>query len=142
MGIKELRETIRQLAERENVAVLVSSHLLAEMEMMCDRVGIINKGRMVSIRKLADGDVQNRWFEVDKADQAYTVIRTKYPHAVLAVTEKTLKVQADPQMTALINEALVQAGIAVYGITAESRSLEDLFMEDTENEISGQINLE
>lgn len=142
LGIRELRETLRYLAGQERVAVLVSSHLLAEMEMMCDRVAILSKGQMVSVRSLTVGAVQNRLFEVDQPDQAFAIIHQKFPDALLQVTEQTLKIQADSQMTALINEILVKAGISVYGITIENRTLEDLFMEDTEDAGSRPINLE
>src|SRR5690625_4260366 len=43
-GIREIRQYIRQLATKENVAVIISSHLLSEIELMCDRIGIIKKG--------------------------------------------------------------------------------------------------
>ncbi|HPT88124.1 MAG TPA: ABC transporter ATP-binding protein [Bacillota bacterium] len=142
VGIRELRKTLRYLAEREKVAVLVSSHLLAEMEMMCDRVGIISKGRMVSVRNLEGDDIKNRLFEVNLPQQAFDVIHEKFPEVDLEVTKRVLKIQADAQMTALINESLVKAGIAVYGIAAENRRLEDLFMEDTDDALSGPINME
>ena len=48
-GIKELRDILKKLAHEENVAVLVSSHMLAEMELMCDRVAIIDKGTILHV---------------------------------------------------------------------------------------------
>ncbi len=59
MGIKELRDTLRHLAEKEGLAVLVSSHLLSEMELMCDRVGIIDNGKIIDIKTLKDIKKQN-----------------------------------------------------------------------------------
>lgn len=53
-GIKELRETLRELAHREGVTVFVSSHLLAELELMCDRVGVIDRGRVIGVGSMAD----------------------------------------------------------------------------------------
>lgn len=54
MGIKELRETLRDLAEKEGLSVMVSSHLLSEMELMCDRFGIIDGGKMIDIKTIGD----------------------------------------------------------------------------------------
>lgn len=54
MGIKELREMLRELAQKEGLSVLVSSHLLSEMELMCDRFGIIDSGNMIGIKTLED----------------------------------------------------------------------------------------
>ena len=51
-GIKELRDILKKLAHEENVAVLVSSHMLAEMELMCDRVAIIDKGTILDVKPI------------------------------------------------------------------------------------------
>ena len=51
-GIKEMRELLRSLAENNGLTVFVSSHLLGEMQQLCDRVGIINKGRVVTVKTL------------------------------------------------------------------------------------------
>ncbi|MCL2204174.1 MAG: ATP-binding cassette domain-containing protein [Defluviitaleaceae bacterium] len=53
-GIKELRDMLKALAHTEQVGVFVSSHLLAEMQLMCDRVGIISNGKLVDVRPVAD----------------------------------------------------------------------------------------
>lgn len=53
-GIHELRDYLRQLVEKENISVLVSSHLLAEMEIMCDRVAIIQNGELLDILAIED----------------------------------------------------------------------------------------
>lgn len=50
MGIKELREMLRKLADETEIAVLVSSHLLSEMELMCDRFGIIDEGEFIGVK--------------------------------------------------------------------------------------------
>ncbi|PNB76793.1 ABC transporter ATP-binding protein, partial [Pseudomonas sp. FW305-BF6] len=48
-GIRELREFIHMLVKQHHISVFISSHLLSEIEMICDRVGIINKGKMVRV---------------------------------------------------------------------------------------------
>ena len=53
-GIHELRNHLRTLAREENIAVIVSSHLLSEMELMCDRVGIIQNGKLVRIQDMKE----------------------------------------------------------------------------------------
>ena len=53
-GIREIRAYIRKLAAEEGVAVIVSSHILSEMEMMCDRIGIIKNGEIISIQTVND----------------------------------------------------------------------------------------
>ncbi len=53
-GIREIRAYIRKLAQEEGMAVIVSSHLLSEMEMMCDRIGIIQSGKLVDVQQVRD----------------------------------------------------------------------------------------
>ena len=53
-GIHELRNYLKKLAHEEGVAVFVSSHLLSEMELMCDRVGVLQNGKLVSIQSIKD----------------------------------------------------------------------------------------
>jgi len=53
-GIREMREYLRGLAKNENTAVIVSSHLLAEMEMMCDRIGVIKDGKLIDVKEKSE----------------------------------------------------------------------------------------
>ena len=53
-GIKELRDILKKLAHEENIAVFVSSHMLAEMELMCDRVAIIDRGSVIDIKPIEE----------------------------------------------------------------------------------------
>lgn len=53
-GIREIRQYIRRIAHEENLAVFVSSHLLSEMQLMCDRIGIIQHGRLIRVEKIQD----------------------------------------------------------------------------------------
>jgi ABC-2 type transport system ATP-binding protein len=55
-GIKQLRDIIKDLAHNQGVGVFVSSHQLAEMQLMCDRVGIISNGRLVDVRPVSNAD--------------------------------------------------------------------------------------
>ena len=53
-GIHEFRAHLRMLAEKENVAIMISSHQLSEMELMCDRIGIIQNGKLIDIQTVND----------------------------------------------------------------------------------------
>lgn len=57
-GIREMRQLVRKLAAEEGIAVMVSSHLLAEMEQMCDRFGVVTEGRLRTTFALADFQTQ------------------------------------------------------------------------------------
>ena len=53
-GIREIRDHLRMLAREKDMAVIVSSHLLSEMEMMCDRIGIIQNGKLIDVQLVED----------------------------------------------------------------------------------------
>src|SRR5690606_35182661 len=53
-GIRELRDYLRRLAEKERTAVVVSSHLLSEMQLMCDRVAILRGGKLIEVRRMSE----------------------------------------------------------------------------------------
>ena len=53
-GIRELRDYLRKLTQEEGISVVVSSHLLSEMELMCDRVAIIQNGKLIDVRLIKE----------------------------------------------------------------------------------------
>lgn len=130
-GIRELRDYLRHLARNEGTTVFVSSHLLSEMELMCDRVAIIQEGRLIDVRSI-NGNEQHEektemLFEVDRpADAAATL-----GGAVQRTESGGIIVQAGREEAADINARLVAAGIRVYGIRSMTKSLEDQFLEVT-----------
>ncbi|WP_313998636.1 ABC transporter ATP-binding protein [uncultured Paenibacillus sp.] len=135
-GIRELRDYLRLLARNEGITVFVSSHLLSEMELMCDRVAIIQNGRLIDIRPIErytgkDATAAARvQFEVDRPDDAAVLL----DGTVVQVKGMTLTLSADRETVADLNARLVAAGIRIYGIRAVTKSLEDQFLEVTGGE--------
>lgn len=138
-GIRELRDYLRRLAQDEGTAVLVSSHLLSEMELMCDRVAILQKGQIIDVRSLR-GEPDNRLaseevlFDVDHPDAALGVLEGVGSGRI---ADGLLTLSADRKAIASINRRLVEAGINVYGIRVKTKSLEDQFLEVTGSETIG-----
>jgi ABC-2 type transport system ATP-binding protein len=130
-GIRELRDYLRHLAKNEGTTVFVSSHLLSEMELMCDRVAIIQSGRLVDVRPIRDGETgagkAEVLFEVDRPDAAAEALGG----AVLRAESGGIVVSAGREEAADINARLVAAGVRVYGIRTVTKSLEDQFLEVT-----------
>lgn len=135
-GIRELRDYLRQLAKEDGIAIFVSSHLLAEMELMCDRVAIIQNGKLIDIRDLKNGGNAEGasvvYFETDKPEEALRLLAEAGANAVMR--DGAVTVEADRDATADLNAKLVAAGIRVYGIRAQGKSLEDQFLEVTGGE--------
>ncbi|WP_219835825.1 ABC transporter ATP-binding protein [Paenibacillus sp. R14(2021)] len=134
-GIRELRDYLRKLAKEEGIAVLVSSHLLSEMELMCDRVAIIQGGKLIDVRTIQngvhlEGTTSQILFEVDRPDDAVKLLAA-YDAALM---DDGALVRADRDTVAAINSVLVGAGVKVYGIRVLNKSLEDQFLEMTGGE--------
>ncbi len=135
-GIREMRDYLRMLAREEQVAVLVSSHLLSEMELMCDRVAILQNGKLVDVRRIRD-DAQTETmitvqYEVDDAAKAKELLAgTEWRlHPVDQEIVLTLPKEQLPQVNAL----LIGAGISLYTVKPVTQSLEDQFLEITGGE--------
>ncbi len=141
MGIKELRDTLRHLAEKEGLAVLVSSHLLSEMELMCDRVGIIDNGKIIDIKTLKDIKKQNieslitYELEVSNYSLARKIIENDYSKISEEITvdfkENKILISCSRDEIANVNKALIMENILVYTIKPINNTLEDEFMKVT-----------
>lgn len=135
-GIRELRDYLRKLAQEERISIVVSSHLLTEMELMCDRIGIIQNGRLVDVQLIKEfvegGGREHYLFEVDSAERAAELLSAE--GWVIQIKGKALETEATREQVADINRLLVQAGVKVYGIKPVTKSLEDKFLEMTGGE--------
>ncbi|GGI16331.1 ABC transporter ATP-binding protein [Gottfriedia solisilvae] len=129
-GIREMRDYLQKLTREKGMAVIVSSHLLSEMEMMCDRIGIIQKGQLVGVQtvnELINEESQTYIVEVSDISAAQKVL-SKYS---VEINEGDIYVQASREGVPDIIEKLVHAGIKIYGIKVNSKTLEDRFLEIT-----------
>ena len=134
-GMADVRNLIIELGKGERT-VLISSHLLGEVELMCTRVGVIRKGKIVAegtvdqLRGAATLTVRGTPEETARAILVGEVGADK----VKAMGDATFSLVVDLQRTAQINRHLVEAGVAVSELHADERSLEDVFMELTGTE--------
>jgi len=137
-GIRELRDQLRHMAEVDGLSVIVSSHLLSEMELMCDRVAIIQAGQLIDVRSLRDmktaSSQQPVLFEVTDPERARAVLAIASGNADVAVVSGGVEVLADRKDIPGMTEALVREGIGVYGIRNAAKSLEEQFLEMTRSE--------
>ena len=133
-GTREVRTLVRELAA-EGCTVLVSSHLLAEIEQICDRVTVMRAGRVVAAGTLQDLAVLARpsvVVETPALDDAVAVLR-RLGAATAVPDADGLRVRADlPDVPVEdVTRALVRADVPVRGIGRSGRSLEELFVELT-----------
>ncbi|WP_042163248.1 ABC transporter ATP-binding protein [Paenibacillus gorillae] len=137
-GIRELRDYLRKLTKEEGISVIVSSHLLSEMELMCDRVAIIQGGKLMDIRSLQetrDAAQTKIIIEVDDIPAAEQLLASVFDTARMNVIGDQLELTADKEAIPHITKLLVNAEIEVLGIHAVQKSLEDQFLEITGGEM-------
>lgn len=133
VGIREIRDMLKYFAHNEGMAIMVSSHQLAEMELMCDRVIIINKGVIVgekSIEELragASGD--NIVITTDNPQLAIEILKEKLNIDATISGSEIIAVTNEPVSS--ITKELVLGGANVYGVKKKEVSLEDAFFEMT-----------
>lgn len=136
-GIRELRDILKNLAHKENVAVFVSSHLLSEMELMCDRVGIISRGTLLDVMTIeemqskANGGTTIYRFSVKPLDKALELVRKEYADKIKSFTEDCIDIAVGLDDVLRINTLFAASAIGIAGVEKLEKSLEDAFMDIT-----------
>ena len=131
-GMAEMRALIRQLGN-EGRSVLLSSHLLGEIEQICDRVGVIREGELIAEGTVAELQQRGQGIVVRAEPRARArelLAGLPFVDDVRA-TDGAVRVTVDPEHAAEINTALVRAGLAVSELRPAGRSLEEAFFELT-----------
>jgi ABC-2 type transport system ATP-binding protein len=130
VGRREVRELVRELAAG-GVTVFLNSHLLTEVEAVCDRVAIVNQGRVVAsgpLHDLAGAATQLRLL-LDRVDRDLLALVGRYGEVArvegTAVTLAVETLDVAPDLATL----LVGSGYRLYGLVPVQRSLEDIFVE-------------
>ena len=131
-GMREIRLLLRRLAD-EGTTIFVSSHLLFEVEAMCDRVGVLAQGRLVAEGPPSSLRAATDTFRIDVDDRQGAVGVLSGMAGVTLSDDGSgsgsLRVQlVAPASAASINRALVSAGVAVSALVPERESLEEVFL--------------
>jgi ABC-2 type transport system ATP-binding protein len=130
-GMADMRVTLRRLADAGRT-VLLSSHLLGEVQQICDRVGVISRGRLVAETTVADlGSGGRLRIVADPLDVARDLVATLAGTDRVDVDGDALAVDIDAGKAAWLNSELVRAGISVSEIRWSAPDLETTFLELT-----------
>ncbi|TCS96479.1 ABC transporter ATP-binding protein [Hazenella coriacea] len=133
-GIRELRSFIRHLARVEKISVFISSHILHEVQLMCDRVSIISEGRVVKtgrVDQLVSSHAQVEWV-LEPQNKGADILKSlsDVKHVELLEANRIL-VHMPLEKVADTNEHLIKEHISVKGIRPFQPTLEDIFLEMT-----------
>jgi ABC-2 type transport system ATP-binding protein len=133
-GIREVRELLRHLAHDQQMAVFVSSHLLGEVELMCDRVAIIHRGQLLREGSVADliSSRREMEFRVDDVTRAAEIVTAK-GLAFRGDTDR-LWISMDEDDAPPLVAALAAEGVAVFHAQRHVESLEEMFLQATGGE--------
>lgn len=142
-GIKEIRDLFKKLSKEQNIAVFISSHILSEMQLMCDRVGIINNGELIAVREVGEilhgeGGREILEMKVDDIEKAIALLKEKFD--ITAENDYgEIRFAVAHVDIPKVNEALVENKIQVLMMKTVERTLEDIFLELTRNGGAGKI---
>ena len=128
-GIREFRMYLRKIAAEDGVSVIVSSHLLSEIELMCDRIAIIQNGKLIDIREMNANAATVYALEVTPVDKAQTVLDDL--NISYKLTNNELELNVDKEQIPQIINKFVESGIAVFAVQPKQQTLEDQFLEMT-----------
>jgi ABC-type multidrug transport system ATPase subunit len=134
-GMADMRAIIRKV-RGEGKTVLLSSHLLGEVEQICDRIGVILRGKLVAERTMEElrGREGRLLVRAEPLKEAERVVKNLPRIEETRVVEEMLQLTVDPTRAAEINAGLVNAGVRVSELRLVERSLEEMFLELTGGE--------
>ena len=132
-GIRELRELLKKIAHEDNVAVFVSSHLLSEMQLMCDKVAIINNGKIVKVESMDSIKNESNIYEFNVSD---IDMAQKYIGKIARCEKKQNKliVFYDGKISDIL-KILMENGIEVVSFEKKENMLEEKFLSMTGGKI-------
>lgn len=129
-GIQQTRELIRRLRDEFSLTVLLSSHLLAEIEQLCNRVGIIHEGRLLyegGPEALVTPTDMYR-VRVDDLSRAFELLTMDLGVKVSRNGDSFLRIDVNAESISAVNALLVSKGIKVYELSPAQETLEEAFL--------------
>lgn len=130
-GIKEVKTLLKKLAEEENMAILISSHNLAELDTFCNKICIIKNGEVVETNDIDTfkKDVKNNCYILEVEDSS--VISSIINYKIDILTEREVRVYVEKEEVPLLLKELILRNVKVYSVAEENLSLEDAFLKKT-----------
>lgn len=133
-GIRELRAFVKQLVKEEGISVFISSHLLNEIQAMCNRVAIINHGKTITVGTIEElmkkANEKVEWV-VEPLEVAEKIISGQERIVEVFHDENKIISFMDAKLVGTYNKRLVESGVTVHRVTPTVATLEDFFMELT-----------
>lgn len=133
-GIKKLRDILKEISHKEGVAVFVSSHILSEMQLMCDRVAVLDNGKIVKVEKISDTNEEKEEvveIKVRNIEKAVKILKEEFNLDVKIENNKiniTVRTEKLPEVI----KKLAIADTEIQLVIPKEHTLEDIFFDATE----------
>jgi ABC-2 type transport system ATP-binding protein len=128
-GIHEMRQTIQRLHDELGLTILLSSHLLHEVQQLCTRIGVIRQGRMVFEGPMANARQTRSWFRLDVGDRFAAAVADLTEAGLIVAAEEGVRVALAPGVGSdAVVRRLVERGVPVYEAAREEQTLESFYL--------------
>ncbi|AAK80967.1 ABC-2 type transport system ATP-binding protein [Clostridium acetobutylicum] len=132
-GINDLRNLIQRLSKEEKISVLISSHLIAEIELICDKVSIIKDGEILKNASVAELlKTKEVFWELNDNEKGREVLKNSW-RIDSRINGSKLEASVDEEKLISINDSFLSNGIKIKFASSKQRNLEDLFLNITED---------
>lgn len=135
-GIHEMRDLFKELAHKEKMTVFVSSHILSEMQIMCDRAAIIDRGillKTLSMDELGSKLSESYVFKTGDGTKAVEVLNEAIKDTEILQNGNYINIKIDESLVPVCIKALTKAKIDIFSIKPVSTSLEEMFLSVTKD---------
>ena len=132
-GIKKLRDILKEISHKEGVAVFVSSHILSEMQLMCDKVAVIDNGRVVKIEEITKQEQKIETVEIKLKDveKAMQIINEKFNKLDTKQDRNSIEIILPTEKLPEVVKELAIADTEIKAVIPKEHSLEDIFFDAT-----------
>lgn len=133
-GIKQLRDILKKISHEENVAVFVSSHILTEMQQMCDRVAVLDNGKIVKIEQITNSEeekIETIELRIKDKTKAIKILKEKFEVDAKEEKDNLLVTIQTEKVPEVVKELAIE-DVGVKAVIPREHNLEEIFFDATE----------
>jgi ABC-2 type transport system ATP-binding protein len=133
-GIKKLRDILKEISHKEGVAVFVSSHILSEMQLMCDRVAVLDNGKIVKVEKISDTNEEKEEvveIKVRNIEKAVKILKEEF-NLDVKIENNKINITVQTEKLPEVIKKLAIADTEIQLVIPKEHTLEDIFFDATE----------
>ena len=133
-GIKKLRDILKEISHKEGVAVFVSSHILSEMQLMCDRVAVLDNGKIVKVEKISDTNEEKEEvveIKVRNIEKAVKILKEEF-NLDVKIENNKINITVQTEKLPEVIKKLAIADTEIQLVIPKEHTLEDIVFDATE----------